>query len=50
MVEQRAAGRRQLCTGAMFGVISVALGIVAVTLRALGPLTTRRSQDEINPV
>ncbi|AOK23384.1 MFS transporter [Burkholderia ubonensis] len=36
--------------GAMFGVISVALGIVAVTLRALGPLTTRRSQDEINPV
>ncbi|KVL00962.1 MFS transporter [Burkholderia ubonensis] len=36
--------------GAMFGVISVALGIVAITLRALGPLTTRRSQDEINPV
>ncbi|POM21310.1 Inner membrane metabolite transport protein YdjE [Burkholderia cepacia] len=36
--------------GAMFGVISVALGIVAVTLRVLGPLTTRRSQDEINPV
>ncbi|AOK16658.1 MFS transporter [Burkholderia cepacia] len=36
--------------GAMFGVISVALGIVAVTLRMLGPLTTRRSQDEINPV
>ncbi|UTV53196.1 MFS transporter [Burkholderia arboris] len=36
--------------GAMFGVISGALGIVAVTLRMLGPLTTRRSQDEINPV
>ncbi|WP_175904544.1 MFS transporter [Burkholderia seminalis] len=36
--------------GAMFGVISVALGSVAVTLRVLGPLTTRRSQDEINPV
>ncbi|HEY4804805.1 MAG TPA: MFS transporter [Paraburkholderia sp.] len=35
---------------AMFGVISGALAIVAVTLRALGPLTTRRSQDEINPV
>jgi MFS transporter, putative metabolite:H+ symporter len=35
---------------AMFGVISCALAIVAVTLRALGPLTTRRSQDEINPV
>lgn len=36
--------------GAMFGVISVALLIVAVVVRALGPLTTRRSQDEINPV
>lgn len=35
---------------AMFGVISVALAVVAVTLRALGPLTTRRSQDDINPV
>ncbi|WP_321842056.1 MFS transporter [Paraburkholderia bannensis] len=35
---------------AMFGVISAALAIVAVTLRVLGPLTTRRSQDEINPV
>lgn len=35
---------------AMFGVISAALAIVAITLRALGPLTTRRSQDEINPV
>lgn len=35
---------------AMFGVISAALAIVAVTLRMLGPLTTRRSQDEINPV
>ncbi|MDR3099526.1 MAG: MFS transporter [Paraburkholderia sp.] len=35
---------------AMFGVISAALAIVAVTLRTLGPLTTRRSQDEINPV
>ncbi|QGZ56835.1 MFS transporter [Paraburkholderia acidiphila] len=35
---------------AMFGVISAALAVVAVTLRALGPLTTRRSQDEINPV
>ncbi|MGU7769128.1 MFS transporter [Burkholderia sp. MR1-5-21] len=40
----------QYGAGAMFGVISVALGIVAVTLRVLGPLTTRRSQDEINPV
>ncbi|KWA35619.1 MFS transporter [Burkholderia multivorans] len=36
--------------GAMFGTISVALAIVAITLRVLGPLTTRRSQDEINPV
>lgn len=35
---------------AMFGVISVALLIVACVVRALGPLTTRRSQDEINPV
>lgn len=35
---------------AMFGVISVALAVVAITLRTLGPLTTRRSQDEINPV
>ncbi|CAM2149834.1 MFS transporter [Paraburkholderia tropica] len=35
---------------AMFGVISLALAIVAITLRTLGPLTTRRSQDEINPV
>ncbi|WP_321813438.1 MULTISPECIES: MFS transporter [unclassified Paraburkholderia] len=35
---------------AMFGVISGALAIVAITLRVLGPLTTRRSQDEINPV
>ncbi|RDK02842.1 MFS transporter [Paraburkholderia lacunae] len=36
--------------GAMFGVISVALLIVAFVVRVLGPLTTRRSQDEINPV
>ncbi|MEX3959062.1 MFS transporter [Trinickia sp. EG282A] len=36
--------------GAMFGVISVALLIVAIAVRTLGPLTTRRSQDEINPV
>jgi MFS family permease len=36
--------------GAMFGVISAALLIVAFVVRALGPLTTRRSQDEINPV
>lgn len=36
--------------GAMFGVISVALLIVAFVVRTLGPLTTRRSQDEINPV
>ncbi len=36
--------------GAMFGVISAALLIVAVTVRTLGPLTTRRSQDDINPV
>lgn len=36
--------------GAMFGVIFVALSIVAVVVRAFGPRTTRRSQDEINPV
>lgn len=36
--------------GAMFGIIATALFIVAVTVRALGPLTTRRSQDDINPV
>ncbi len=36
--------------GAMFGVISAALLIVALVVRTLGPLTTRRSQDEINPV
>lgn len=35
---------------AMFGVISTALAIVAIAVRALGPLTTRRSQDEINPI
>lgn len=35
---------------AMFGVISLALVIVIVALRALGPLTTGRGQDEINPV
>jgi len=35
---------------AMFGVISSALAIVVIALRALGPLTTRRGQDEINPV
>lgn len=35
---------------AMFGVISAALLIVACAVRALGPLTTRRSQEEINPV
>lgn len=36
--------------GAMFTIIATALLIVAVTLRILGPRTTRRSQDEINPV
>ncbi|MGT2476558.1 MFS transporter [Paraburkholderia terrae] len=36
--------------GAMFGVISVALAIVATVVRAFGPRTTRRSQNEINPV
>jgi MFS family permease len=36
--------------GAMFGVISVALAIVAIVVRAFGPTTTRRSQNEINPV
>ena len=36
--------------GVMFGVISAALAIVAVAVRALGPETTRRSQSEINPV
>ncbi|MFM0653599.1 MFS transporter [Paraburkholderia sediminicola] len=36
--------------GAMFGVIAAALVVVAVTVRALGPRTTRRSQDDINPV
>jgi hypothetical protein len=35
---------------AMFGVISSALAIVVIALRTLGPLTTRRGQDEINPV
>ncbi|RFT90799.1 MFS transporter, partial [Adlercreutzia equolifaciens] len=36
--------------GAMFGIIAAALFTVAVTVRALGPRTTRRNQDEINPV
>jgi MFS transporter, putative metabolite:H+ symporter len=36
--------------GAMFTIIASALLIVAVTVRVLGPRTTRRSQDEINPV
>jgi hypothetical protein len=31
-------------------VISAALLIVACAVRTLGPLTTRRSQEEINPV
>lgn len=35
---------------AMFAVISIALLIVACTVRTLGPRTTRRSQEEINPV
>lgn len=35
---------------AMFGVIAAALMVVAVVVRALGPRTTRRTQDEINPV
>jgi MFS family permease len=36
--------------GAMFGIIAAALLTVAITIRTLGPRTTRRSQDEINPV
>lgn len=40
----------QYGAGAMFGSIATALLVVAVTVRTLGPLTTRRSQDEINPV
>jgi MFS transporter, putative metabolite:H+ symporter len=36
--------------GAMFGIIAAALLTVAITVRVLGPRTTRRSQDEINPV
>ena len=36
--------------GAMFGIIAAALLTVAITVRVLGPCTTRRSQDEINPV
>ncbi|VVE22466.1 MFS transporter [Pandoraea anhela] len=35
--------------GVMFGVISLALCIVAITVRWLGPTTMRRSQDELNP-
>jgi hypothetical protein len=34
----------------MFGVVAVALTIIAVAIGALGPLTTRRSLGEINPV
>jgi len=40
----------QYGAGAMFGSIATALLVVAVTVRTLGPLTTRRSQDEINPL
>jgi len=40
----------QCGAGAMFGSIATALLVVAVTVRTLGPLTTRRSQDEINPL
>lgn len=40
----------QYGAGAMFGVICVALMIVAFTVGMLGPVTSRRSQDEINPV
>lgn len=36
--------------GAMFGVISVVLLVVAIVIRSMGPLTTRRRQDDINPV
>jgi putative MFS transporter len=36
--------------GAMFGIIAAALVTVTATIPALGPRTTRRSQDEINPV
>lgn len=35
---------------AMFSVVAVALVIIAVTVAVLGPLTTRRSLAEINPV
>ncbi|KHL04068.1 MFS transporter [Sinomonas humi] len=35
---------------AMFGVVAVALAIIAVTVGILGPRTTRRSLAEINPV
>ncbi|WP_244134325.1 MFS transporter [Burkholderia gladioli] len=36
--------------GAMFGTIAAALVTVAIVVRALGPLTTRRSQEDINPL
>lgn len=36
--------------GVMFGVISLALLVVALTVRILGPTTMRRSQDELNPL
>ncbi|PLZ02633.1 MFS transporter [Burkholderia sp. WAC0059] len=36
--------------GAMFGLVSVVLAGVASVVLALGPRTTRRNQDEINPV
>ncbi|MCH6468970.1 MFS transporter [Sinomonas terrae] len=35
---------------AMFGVVAVALAIIAATVGILGPRTTRRSLAEINPV
>lgn len=35
---------------AMFGVVAVALAIIAVVIAVIGPLTTRRSLAEINPV
>lgn len=35
--------------GAMFGVVATALAVVVITVLALGPRTSRRSLEEINP-
>jgi hypothetical protein len=35
---------------AMFGIVAVALVVIAAAVAVLGPLTTRRSLAEINPV